>query len=98
MEAHAHEAHASNRFYVAIAMILAVFTALEVMVFYVEALAPFLFPILMVLMCVKFAMVVMFFMHLKFDRPLLTGVFAGGLFMATFVIVVLLAVFGKFSG
>ncbi len=94
---HSTEPHVSNRFYVAIAVILAVFTALEVMVFYVEALAPFLFAILMVLMVVKFALVVMFFMHLKFDRPLLTGVFAGGLFMAIFVIVALMAVFGKFG-
>ncbi|MCG8469438.1 MAG: cytochrome C oxidase subunit IV family protein [Gemmatimonadetes bacterium] len=98
MEAHTGEPHASNRFYVAIAVILAIFTALEVMVFYVEALRPFLFWILMILMVVKFALVVMFFMHLKFDRPLLTGVFSVGLFIATFVIVALMALFGKFGG
>lgn len=94
----ASETHVSTRFYVAIAVILGVFTALEVMVFYVEALAPFLVPILMILMCVKFALVVMFFMHLKFDRPLLTGVFAGGLFIATLIILTLMAIFGKFAG
>jgi len=98
MDAHSGEPHVSNRAYVAIAVILAVFTALEVMVFYVEALAPFLFVILMVLMCVKFALVVMYFMHLKFDSALLTGVFVGGLFIATFIIVALMAIFGKFSG
>jgi len=98
IEAHVGEAPVSSRFYVAIAVILAVFTALEVMVFYVEALAPFLLPLLMVLMFVKFALVVMFFMHLRFDRPLLTGVFAGGLFIALFIILALMAIFGKFAG
>ena len=98
IDAHVGEAPVSSRLYVAIAVILAVFTALEVMVFYVEALAPFLLPLLMVLMFVKFALVVMFFMHLRFDRPLLTGVFAGGLFMALFIILALMAIFGKFAG
>jgi len=90
--------HPSNRFYVAIAVILAVLTAMELMVFYVEALAPMLLPILMVMMGVKVALVVMFFMHLKFDNKLLTGVFSWGLFIATSIILALMAVFGKFAG
>ncbi len=98
MNAHSGEPHASNRFYIAIAVILAALTALEVMVFYVEALAPVLVPVLMVMMAVKFALVVMFFMHLKFDGPLLTGVFAWGLFIATAIILALMAIFGKFGG
>ena len=66
--------------------------------FYVEALAPMLVPILMVMMAAKFALVVMFFMHLKFDGPLLTGVFVWGLFIATAIILALMALFGKFGG
>ena len=98
MSAHSGEPHASNRFYVAIAVILAILTAMEVMVFYVEALGPMLVPILMVMMAAKFALVVMFFMHLKFDGPLLTGVFVWGLFIATAIILALMAIFGKFGG
>ena len=98
MDAHSGEPHASSRFYIAIAVILAALTALEVMVFYVEALAPVLVPVLLVMMVTKFALVAMFFMHLKFDGPLLTGVFAWGLFIATLIIVVLMAIFGKFGG
>lgn len=96
--AHAEEPHVSNRFYLAIAAILAVLTALEVMVFYVEALAPILVPLLLVMMAAKFALVVMFFMHLKYDGKLLTGVFLWGLFIAAAIILALMAIFGKFGG
>ena len=90
--------HPGNRFYIVIAAILAALTGLELMVFYVEALAPMLVPILMVMMGVKVALVVMFFMHLKFDNKLLTGVFSWGLFIATSIILALMAIFGKFAG
>ena len=53
------EPHASNRTYIAIALVLGVLTALEVMIFYVEALAPVLVPILLVLSGAKFALVVL---------------------------------------
>lgn len=92
------EPHVSNRVYIVIALVLAVLTAMEVMVFYVEALQPLLLPILMVLMAAKFALVVMFFMHLKFDSKVLTGVFLWGVFIAASIILALLAMFGKFAG
>ena len=95
---HGEAGHPSSRFYIVIAVILAVLTAMEVMVFYVEALAPMLVPILMVLMSAKFALVVMFFMHLRFDSKVLTGVFLWGLFIATSIILALMAIFGKFTG
>ena len=89
--------HPSTRLYVAVAVILAALTALEVMVFYIEALAPVLVPLLLAMMVAKFALVAMFFMHLKSDGPLLTGVFAWGLFIATAIVVGLMAIFGKFG-
>ncbi len=98
MNTHSGEPHVTNRFYIAIAVILAALTALEVMVFYLEALAPVLVPVLLVMMAAKFALVAMFFMHLKFDGPLLTAVFGWGLFIATGVILGLMAIFGKFGG
>ncbi|WP_420634613.1 cytochrome C oxidase subunit IV family protein [Candidatus Palauibacter sp.] len=98
MNSHSAGSHPSTRLYIAIAVILAALTALEVMVFYIEALAPVLIPILLVMMAAKFALVAMFFMHLKSDGPLLTGVFAWGLFIATAIVVGLLAIFGKLGG
>ncbi len=91
------EPHASTRLYVVIALILAVLTAMEVMVFYVEALHPVIVPVLLVMMTAKFSLVVMFFMHLKFDSRVLTGVFTWGLFIAVSIILALMAIFGKFT-
>jgi len=80
---HATEhAHPGPRQYIVIALILTAITAVEVWVYYIPALAAFIFPILIVLSLVKFAMVVGFFMHLKFDHPLFTWYFGGGLALA----------------
>ena len=96
---HSHdEPHASNRTYVGVAAILAVLTALEVAVFYIPALKPALVPILLVLMVAKFVLVVMFFMHLKYDRPLFTGLFSGPLAVSTAVLLAMLALYGVFVG
>ena len=95
--ARAHEGpHSSNRTYVAIALVLGVLTALEVMVFYVEALAPVLVPILLVLSGAKFALVVGFYMHLKYDQDVLRGLFFGPLLIATAIIVAMMALYGYF--
>lgn len=94
-EAHAGEGHTSNRVYLGVAGILAVLTALEVMVFYVEALSPVLVPILMVMMIGKFALVVMYFMHLKDDAGILTGLFTGALTVATAIIIAMMALYER---
>ena len=96
----AHEAsgpHVSSRTYVMIAIVLAVLTAMELMVFYVEALSPLLIPILMVLMSAKFTLVMGWFMHLRFDSPILTAIISWGLLLATLIILGLMALFGKFD-
>lgn len=96
---HGHEEpHANNRTYVLIALVLAVITAVEVMVFYIEALSPLLVPILVTLSAVKFALVVAFFMHLKYDSSLLRGIFLGPLAVAAAIILGMMALFGVFTG
>lgn len=89
------EAHVSNRTYIGVGAILAVLTALEVMVFYVPALEAALVPILMVLMVAKFLLVVLFFMHLKFDDAIFSGLFTGPMLVSTSVVLAMLALFGK---
>ncbi|RMH13129.1 MAG: cytochrome C oxidase subunit IV [Gemmatimonadetes bacterium] len=69
-----------------IAIILTVITAVEVAVFYIPALHPVLPPVLLILSAAKFALVVMFFMHLKFDSKVFSGVFLAGLAIATFMV------------
>lgn len=85
-----------TRTYLGVAGILAVLTALEVMVFYVPALKPVLVPILLVLMVGKFVLVAMFFMHLKYDAGILTGVFAGALTVATAIVIAMMALYERF--
>lgn len=92
------EEHASNRTYVGVAAILAVLTALEVMVFYIPALEPVLYPILILMMVAKFALVALFFMHLKFDHRLFSGLFTGPLLVSVAVVLAMLAIFGKLVG
>jgi cytochrome c oxidase subunit 4 len=89
------EPHASSRTYVAIALVLGVITALEVMVFYVEALAPVLVPLLLVLSGAKFVLVVGFYMHLKYDTSL-RGLFVGPLAIAAAIILAIMALYGYF--
>ena len=90
------EPHASNRTYIVIALVLGVLTALEVMIFYVEALAPVLVPILLLLSGAKFALVVAFYMHLKYDPDVLRGLFFGPLLIAVAIIVAMMALYGYF--
>lgn len=98
IDRHGERAHPGGRTYLIVAATLAGLTAVEVMVFYVETLRPLILPLLLTLMVVKFALVAMFFMHLRYDSPILTGIFSWGLFIAVGIILALLAIFGKFVG
>jgi cytochrome c oxidase subunit IV len=91
--AHANGAHAGPRTYVLIALILAVLTAAEVAVFYIDALEAVLVPILLVLTTGKFTLVVLFFMHLKFDSRIFSGVFVAPLLLGMAVVVALIILF-----
>jgi cytochrome c oxidase subunit 4 len=88
-----HGGHASPGFYWVIGAILTVITAVEVAIFYIDAMAPVLVPVLLVLSAAKFAIVVMFFMHLKFDSKIFSGVFLAGLALAAFMTTALIVLF-----
>ena len=85
--------HASRGTYWAIGGILTLITAAEVALFYIPAMAPVLVPLLLVLSATKFLLVVMFFMHLKFDSPVFSGVFLAGLVLASFMTVALILLY-----
>lgn len=93
-EATPGQAHASRSTYWLIALILGIITMLEVAVFYVPLLHSVIVPILLVLSTAKFALVAMFFMHLKFDKPILTTLFAGGIVVAASIILAMMLLFG----
>lgn len=101
--AHAHtapsesvqHAHPGYRQYVTIAVILAIITAAEVIVYYQDSMRAVLVPILFILSITKFTLVALFFMHLKFDNPLFTALFSGPLALAIGVLVALLSIFHR---
>jgi cytochrome c oxidase subunit 4 len=85
---------AGPRTYLVVAAFLLAITVMEVWVFYVPALARVLVPILLILSTLKFALVAMFYMHLKFDHAWFSYVFIGPLFIAIGLAVALLWLFG----
>ena len=89
-----HPAHPTPVTYLKIAGILAVVTAVEVAMFYIEALSSFLLPIFLVLSALKFILVAMFYMHLRFDSAMFSWFFVGGLVLATAVLLALMGLFG----
>jgi cytochrome c oxidase subunit IV len=102
MDAHAsptpapEHGHPPVGIYVRIGLILFVLTALEVGLYeftYGEhagaagaAIQPFFVPLLLLLSAAKFALVAMFYMHLKQDHRLFSGVFIFPLIIATVLI------------
>jgi cytochrome c oxidase subunit IV len=92
--------HPSSGVYVKIGIVLFVLTALEVGLYeftYGEhagatghALQPFFVPLLLAMSAAKFALVAMFYMHLKQDHRLFSGVFVFPLIIATVIILALI--------
>ena len=87
------QAHATTGTYLRVAAILVMITLIEVGVFYVPAFQGVLVPVLLVLSAVKFALVVMFYMHLKADSKFFTFLFGVPLLLAVGVMVALLFLF-----
>ena len=88
--------HPTPATYVKVALILSVITLIEVAVFYANWLSYGIIPVLAVLSTAKFAMVAMFYMHLRFDNRLFTTLFVGGLLLAVSVVFALLGLFRFF--
>ena len=83
-EAHDDHGHGLSDFgYIKVALLLAVLTAAEVLIyFFADRVGPLEVPLLLILMVVKFEIVVAYFMHLRFDNKLFTWMFVGGLVLA----------------
>ncbi|HSM03171.1 MAG TPA: cytochrome C oxidase subunit IV family protein [Longimicrobiales bacterium] len=87
-----HGSHASVGFYWLIGGILAALTGMEVGAYYMELGAAEV-PLLLILSAAKFVLVVGFFMHLKFDSKVFTGVFVAGLVLAVFMVSALMVLY-----
>ena len=94
MEHGRHPAHPTAATYLKIAAILAVVTFIEWAIFFPEQVADSVkLTVFSVLSVLKFALVAMFYMHLKFDERLFSMFFVGGLILASGVIIALLVLF-----
>ena len=92
-------AHPTPAMYLKVAVVLFVLTALEVLAYEVghretwpmhAIVGPLVVPILLILSAVKFALVAMFYMHLKQDSKLFSNLFVWPLLLAAGVIVALI--------
>jgi cytochrome c oxidase subunit IV len=94
--AHIPGAHQPASLYIKVAIILAVFTAMETSTYYFNY-GRLTVPLLIVLMVIKFVTVVSYFMHLKFDNRLFTWLFYTGVLLAVGVYSIALATFEFFA-
>jgi cytochrome c oxidase subunit 4 len=98
---HAHgdadeHAHPDWSTYKWVALILTVITVVEVWIFYTPFAENRLFvPSLLTMSAAKFVIVVMFYMHLKYDSKIFRALFTGPLLIGVIVIISLLFLFGQ---
>ncbi len=89
--------HASVRTYINVAVALAIITAVEVASLYIPGIPnPLLVVSLLGMSVVKFFLVVGFFMHLRYDHPILRALFVGPLTIAILIILAIMALFSAF--
>jgi cytochrome c oxidase subunit 4 len=97
----AHDAHAHPTWkqYKWVALILTLITVVEVWIYYIPSfVATKLFvPSLLIMSAVKFAIVVLFYMHLKYDARLFRALFTGPLIIAVLTLISLLFLFGHLA-
>ncbi len=97
---HAHggeEPHIpTDGYFIRVALWLALLTALETSTYWID-LGWAATPALIIMMTIKFFMIVMVFMHLKFDSPLFSFMFYLGLGLAIVVYCVALSTFQFFA-
>jgi len=97
----AHDAHAHPTWkqYKWVALILTLITVVEVWIYYIPAFtATKLFvPSLLIMSAVKFAIVVLFYMHLKYDARLFRALFTGPLIIAVVTLISLMFLFGHLA-
>ena len=93
-DAHAVEIqHPGPKTYAKVAFILCAITLLEFGAFYTDALKPVLVPLLVVMSVIKFVLVAMFYMHLKFDHPVFRKILLVGVLLGFGAMLWLLALF-----
>lgn len=95
--ANGHAAHPTIKDYWKIAALLFVLTAIEVALFYVDEaldLGGINVALLIILALLKFVIVIGWYMHLRYEKPLLNRFFTAGFVLALTLYTVTLAALG----
>ena len=88
------EHHPAPTVYITVGIILAVITIFEVAIYYVDVAQGLLVAVLLALSAMKFVMVVLWFMHLRFDNRLFSILFSGAMLLVAALFVVVLTSLG----
>jgi len=89
--------HSNVRTYINVAIALAIITAVEVATLYIPGIPnALLVGSLLVMSAIKFFLVVGFFMHLRYDSPIMRALFVGPLLIAILIILAIMALFSAF--
>jgi cytochrome c oxidase subunit 4 len=96
-QAHSDVHHPSPKTYILIGLILGIITAVEVSAYYIPAWenSRIYVPSMLIMSAAKFIIVVMFYMHLKYDHRLFRSLFTGPFLIAAVTLIILLFLFGQ---
>jgi len=88
--------------YIKVALVLALMTGIETFTYF-ESVYPkswerLVMPVLLVIMGIKFYLIAAYFMHLRWDRPILRRAFMTGIGIALVVYVITLTAFKFWNG
>ena len=94
-----HPEHPTAGTYVKVGVLLTIITIIEVAVYYIPGFTKtkIFIPLLLAMSAAKFAIVVMFYMHLKYDHKLFRSLFVGPFLIAAGTLMGLLFLFGKLA-
>ena len=95
---HGHE-HPTWKQYRWVALFLTLVTVVEVWIYYIPSFAngPAFVPSLLIMSAAKFTIVVMFYMHLKYDHKLFRALFTGPLLIAVATLIALVFLLAKWA-
>ena len=97
MEPGVEEHYPDEGQYIKVALILFVITMGEVGIYYVTGARQAVTTLMLVMMAVKFALVALYFMHLRFDSKLFRRLFVTGIILAIAVYIIALTSLHVFS-
>jgi len=83
--------------YIKVALILFAITLCEVAIYYVSGAMRAVITLMAIMMIAKFAIVALYFMHLRFDSKLFRRLFVAGIILAIFVYMIVLSTLHVFQ-